>query len=116
MHRTSRPPEFPSAMPRWQVLAAKLTHYGFYAVLFVMPISGLVMSAAANYPVAYFGWFTLPNLVAPDESLKELMEVVHATLFDILVALASLHIVAALKHQFIDRDDVLQRMLPWSSR
>ena len=51
----SPPPAFPTAMPRWQVVAAKLAHYGFYALLFVMPISGLVMSAAANYPVSYFG-------------------------------------------------------------
>ena len=112
----SPPPGFPIAMPRWQIIAAKLTHYGFYGVLFAMPISGLVMSAAANYPVSYFGWFTMPNLVAPNDSLKELMEEVHETLFGVLVVLASLHIVAALKHQFVDRDDVLRRMLPWTSR
>ena len=103
-------------MPRWQVVAAKLSHYGFYALLFAMPLSGLVMSAAANYPVSYFGLFTLPDLVAPDEGLKHLMEEVHETLFLCLVALASLHVAAALKHHFVDHDDVLRRMLPGSSR
>ncbi len=108
----SPPPAFPNAMPRWQVVAAKLTHYGFYVVLFAMPISGLVMSAAANFPVSYFGLFTIPNLVSPNDALKESMEDVHGALFDVLVALAIVHVAAALKHHFADRDDVLRRMLP----
>jgi cytochrome b561 len=112
----SPPPGLPPTMPRWQVAAAKIAHYGFYLLLFALPVSGLVMSAAANYPVSYFGWFTLPDLVAPNEGLEELMEEVHETLFGALVVLAVLHVVAALKHQFVDRDDVLRRMLPWSSR
>jgi cytochrome b561 len=112
----SPPPPLPANMPHWQVTAARLTHYAFYVVLFAMPISGLVMSAAANYPVAYFGLFTLPNLVAPDDGLKELMKEVHETLFDVLVALAVVHIGAALKHEFFDHDGVLRRMLPWGSK
>jgi len=112
----SAPPPMPSAMPRWQVFAAKATHFAFYALLLLMPISGLVMSAAANFPVSYFGWFTIPNLVAPDEALADVMKERHELLFDILFGLAVVHIVAALKHQFIDRDDVLRRMLPWRAR
>jgi cytochrome b561 len=114
--RVSPPPPLPPVMPRWQTVASRLTHYAFYVVLFAMPISGLVMSAAANYPVAYFGLFTVPDLVAPDEDLEELMEEVHEMLFNALVVLAGLHVVAALKHHFIDRDDVLRRMVPWWSR
>jgi len=112
----SPPPPFPATMPYWQAIAGRITHYGFYVVLFAMPVSGLVMSAAANYPVAYFGLFTLPNLVAPDDGLKKLMEEVHETLFDVLLVLACLHIAAALKHEFIDHDGVLRRMLPWGSK
>ncbi len=103
-------------MPRWQVWAAKLTHYTFYTLLFLLPVSGLVMSAASNYPVSYFGLFTIPNVVAPDETLKEIMKERHEMLFDILVVVAFVHVVAALKHHFVDRDDVLRRMLPWSTR
>jgi cytochrome b561 len=112
----SPPPPFPASMPRWQVVAARLTHYAFYVVLFAMPISGLVMSQAKNYPVSYFGWFTLPNLVAPDEGLEQLMNDVHHTLFDVLLALAALHVAAALKHEFFDHDGVLRRMLPGVSK
>jgi cytochrome b561 len=112
----SPPPPFPAAMPRWQVNAARFTHYAFYALLFLLPISGLVMSAASNYPVSYFGLFTIPNVVAPDETLKHIMKERHEMLFDILVAVAVVHVVAALKHHFVDRDDVLRRMLPGAKR
>jgi cytochrome b561 len=112
----SPPPPLPATMPRWQVVGARLTHYGFYVVLFAMPISGLVMSAAANYPVSYFGLFTLPNLVAPDDGLKDLMNDVHHTLFDVLLVLAAVHVAAALKHEFFDHDGVLRRMLPGVSK
>lgn len=112
----SPPPPFPANMPGWQVVAARVTHYAFYGVLFAMPITGLVMSAAANFPVKYFGLFTIPNLVAPDDGLKELMEEVHEALFNVLLVLAALHVAAALKHHFIDHDDVLRRMVPWWSK
>jgi cytochrome b561 len=112
----SGPPPFPAMMPRWQVIFARLTHYAFYALLFLLPMSGLVMSAASNYPVSYFGLFTIPNVVAPDETLKDIMKERHEMLFDILMIVTSVHIVAALKHQFVDRDDVLRRMLPWTQR
>jgi cytochrome b561 len=109
----SPPPPLPAAMPRWQVIGAKSTHFAFYALLLLMPMSGVVMSAAANFPVSYFGWFTIPNVVAPDETLKKVMEDWHEMLFDVLVVLAVVHIAAALKHHFVDRDGVLRRMLPW---
>ncbi len=112
----SPPPALPAMMPRWQVVAAKLSHYGFYALLFAMPLSGLVMSAAANYPVSYFGWFTLPNLVGPDERLRDSMEELHHLFAFSLFVLASVHVAAALKHHFFDKDDVLRRMLPGGSR
>jgi cytochrome b561 len=112
----SPPPPLPAAMPRWQVIVAKSTHFAFYALLLLLPMSGLVMSAAANFPVSYFGWFTIPNVVAPDDALKEVMQERHEMLFDVLMGLAVLHIGAALKHHFADRDDVLRRMLPWSRR
>jgi cytochrome b561 len=112
----SPPPPFPATMARWQVNTARLTHYAFYLLLFLLPMSGLVMSAASNYPVSYFGLFTIPNVVAPDETLKDIMKERHVMLFNILVIVAIVHIVAAFKHHFVDRDDVMRRMLPWTQR
>lgn len=107
----NRPPP-PPPMPRWQHMAAKLNHWALYALLFAMPLSGWMMSSASNYPVSWFGLVQLPDLVAPDPSLKERFEEVHEALAKILIALALLHIAAALKHQFLDRDGLLYRMLP----
>jgi cytochrome b561 len=107
-----RPPPLPP-MPRWQQLAAKLNHWALYTLLFAMPLSGWMMSSASNYPVSWFGLAQLPDLVAPDRSLKEQLEEVHELLATILISLALLHVAAALKHQFLDRDGLLFRMLPW---
>ena len=55
---------------------------------------------------------TLPDFVAPNQGLKETFETAHEFLVNVLFALAGLHIAAALKHQFLDRDGLLLRMLP----
>ena len=71
------------------------------------------MSSARSFPVSWFGWFQLPDLVAPDQHLYERLRDLHHLLFKVLVAVAVLHVAGALKHHFIDRNDVLRRMLPF---
>jgi cytochrome b561 len=110
-----RPPPL-QPMPRWQSIAARISHAALYALLFAMPLTGWMMSSASNYPVSWFGFVQLPDLVAPDHALKEALLEVHETLSVILIALASLHILAALKHQFLNRDGLMFRMLPWRPR
>ena len=107
------PPPPPPPMPAWQRLAAAANHWGLYALLFAMPLTGWMMSSASNYPVSWFGLVQLPDLVGPDRGLKHLLEEVHETLANALIALVLLHVAAALKHQFWDRDGLLWRMLPW---
>ncbi len=107
-----RPPP-PPPMPRWQLVVAHANHWALYALLFAMPVTGWMMSSASNFPVSWFGLVQLPDLVAPDRDLKETLHDVHGALARTLVALALLHIAAALKHHFFDRDGLLMRMLPW---
>lgn len=106
-----RPPP-PPPMPRWQDIAARFNHWALYALLFLIPITGWLMSSAANRPVSWFGLVQLPDFVAPDEGLEEVLEEAHELLVNVLLALVLLHVAAALKHQFIDRDGLLLRMLP----
>ncbi len=106
------PPEPP--MPRWQLLAARLNHWALYALLFALPVSGWLLSSAANRPVSWWGLVQLPDFIAPDGALKELFEETHEFLVNALFALVALHVLAALKHQFLDRDGLLLRMLPGS--
>jgi cytochrome b561 len=106
----SPPP--PTSMPRWQAIASRLNHWGLYALLFALPVTGWLMSSAANRPVSWFGVAQLPDFVAPDAGLKEVFEEAHELLVNVLYVLVALHVLAALKHQFIDRDGLLMRMLP----
>ena len=71
------------------------------------------MSSARNFPVSWFGLVQLPDLVAPDKSLFTLMNQLHHLLFKVLIGVALLHVAGALKHHFIDRNEVLKRMLPF---
>jgi cytochrome b561 len=111
--RHSAPP-LPPAMRRFERRAARATHALFYALLFAMPLTGWMMSSAKNYSVSWFGLFTWPNLIGKNEHAFNFLRFTHDLLSYLLFAIAVLHILAALKHHFWDRDDVLVRMLPFT--
>ena len=90
--------------------AAKISHWLLYAVLFGMPVSGYVMSAASGYGVAWFG-LPLPSLPR-DKALVDLADKAHATGQWALYALVALHVLATGWHLWVRRDAVLSRMFP----
>ncbi|OSQ48314.1 cytochrome b [Thalassospira alkalitolerans] len=100
----------------WEHRAAKAAHLALYAVMLAMPLSGWLMSSAANYSVSVFGLFTLPDLVGPDKVLYEQLKFVHWALSWSIVGLVGLHVGAAFKHHFINRDATLRRMIPWAAK
>jgi cytochrome b561 len=106
------PPELPSGMAPIERLLARATHIAFYVFLFVQPLTGWLMSSAKNYSVSWFGLFTWPNLIGKNETAFNLLRSTHDTLSAVLFAIAVLHILAAFKHHFWNKDDVLLRMLP----
>lgn len=114
--RSFNPPPPLPPMPRWQVLAARVSHTALYAFLFAMPLTGWMMSSASNYPVSWFGLVQLPDFVAPDADLKQMLRDTHGLLSNVLATLVGVHLLAALKHQFHDRDGLMFRMLPWRPR
>ena len=107
-----RPPALPDSMPRWERRAAAASHAGLYVLMFALPLSGYFYSLAAGFPVVYLGLLPLPVLIEPDPALKETLVVVHHLFAWAMLALLVVHVGAALKHRFVDHDDVLQRMLP----
>ncbi|HBN50380.1 MULTISPECIES: cytochrome b [Thalassospira] len=100
----------------WERQAAKLAHFALYAVMLAMPLSGWLMSSAANFSVSVFGLFTLPDLVGPDKALYEQLRFTHWILSWVIVGLVGLHVAAAFKHHFINRDATLRRMLPGTGK
>lgn len=111
--RRSNPrPALPPTMKRWERTLAGVVHGGLYVVLLAMPLSGWLYNSAANFTLKWFGLFAIPPLSAPDKDLKYLAEDVHWFLSWMVVTLVVLHVAGALKHHFVDRDDVLRRMLP----
>ena len=109
---THRAPPLPAAMSRLQKRLARLTHAALYVLMFALPISGWLMSSAKGVPTVYFGVLPLPDLVAKDKALGERLAEVHELLAFTLAALVLLHLAAALKHQWIDRDGLINRMWP----
>ena len=99
------------SLPRWEEIAARSVHWIFYGFMFALPITGWLITSAAGLPASFFGLITLPNLVAPNEELRLLFQQVHQWLGYALIAVIGLHAAAALKHHFIDKDDILRRMI-----
>ena len=113
---THRPPALPlqvvRAMSGWQWLAYQGTHVGMYLLFFIVPLVGWAYSSAAGYPVVLFGVLPLPDFVPADKALAELIKPWHELTAFALIGLAVLHLVAVVKHQWVDKDGLLQRMLP----
>lgn len=97
-------------MPRWEVFAARAVHWIFYLLMIAMPITGWLVTSAAGFPISFFGLFIIPTLIQPDPHLLDLFAEVHEILAYTLIAFICGHVLAALKHQFIDKDDILIRM------
>lgn len=113
---THRPPALPAAieqaMPAWQRVAHHATHHGLYVLFFAVPLLGWAYSSAAGFPIVWFGQIALPDLLAKNKELADLIKPLHELAAWSLVGLAALHMGAALKHHWIDRDGLLTRMLP----
>lgn len=100
-----------ASLPLWEKLAARSAHWVFYGLLFALPISGWLLSSASGIPVSFFGLFILPDLISPNEEMRLLLVEAHEWLAYFLIAVLCVHIAASLKHHFIDKDDILRRML-----
>lgn len=113
---THRPPALPHiislAMPAWQVQAHHAVHHVLYAMFFVVPLIGWAYSSAAGYPVVWLGLVQLPDLLSPNRALAEMIKPLHGLSAFTLLALTGVHVAAAVKHQWVDRDGLLTRMLP----
>lgn len=105
-------PPYPESMRGWQLRLASIVHFLLYVLIFAVPLSGYFYSLAAGVPVVYFGILPLPVLIDPNPDLKPVLKQLHYLLNVTLLIGVGLHVAGALKHALIDRDGILQRMLP----
>lgn len=103
-------------MPHWQHIAAKAVHVLLYVLLFAIPLSGWLMSSAKGFQTVYLGVLPLPDLLSKDKVLGDALAALHEVLNVTLLVLVVAHIAAAIKHQFVDRDGTLARMIPFLDR
>ena len=103
-----RPPPLPP-IPRWQARAARGNHALLYACLLLMPLAGFTASSFSGRPIVYFG-HPLPMFFASNDAIAQACYAVHLTVSWVLVAAIAVHVAAAIKHQFIDRDGLIRRM------
>ena len=105
----------PAATPGhkpWEKRLASVVHALLYALLLIVPLSGYLISTADGRPISVFGWFEIPALIpAMGNNQADIAGLWHFWLGTLLVSLAGLHALGALKHHFIDRDSTLSRML-----
>jgi len=107
------PPSLPVTMGRWSQRAAHATHHGLYLLMLIVPLSGWLLSSASGFPTVWFGVVQLPDLIEKSASMAKIFKSVHETLNYSMLMLVLLHVLAGLKHHFLDRDTVLRRMFVW---
>lgn len=112
--RLSHPaPPLAATLPAWQRFAAGISHAGLYLLTLAIPLAGWLFSSASGFQTVYLGLLPIPDLIDKDKAAADMLKAAHWYLNLTMVVVVALHVAAALKHQFRDRDDVLGRMLPF---
>jgi cytochrome b561 len=105
-------PPLPATMSAWQVRASRVSHALLYVLMLAIPLSGWIYSSSTGVSVVYLGLVPLPDLIPKDREVAKGLLLLHQTLNSLLAAVVIIHVAAAAKHHFIDRDDVMARILP----
>ncbi|WP_212624867.1 cytochrome b [Pseudomonas sp. PP3] len=106
-------PALPAAMSPLMKRGAFLGHLMLYAIALIgLPLSGWYWSSVADKPILVAGLFQLPPMVGPDQTLYELAKSIHTYVAWLCGALVGGHVLVALTHHFVEKDEVLKGMLP----
>ena len=106
----------PDSLPEDLQKAVHAGHFLLYALMIAIPLSGWLMSSAKGFQTVWFGILPIPDLIGKNKEAGDILQNVHVSLNFFFIVVIAGHVGAALKHHFIDRDDILTRMLPGHSR
>lgn len=109
-------PPLVETLKAWEAALSRVIHAGLYFLMLAVPVAGWGLHSAAGKgaPVAMFGLFGFPALpVGSDKPTIGMFHEAHEVFADLMLVLLALHVLAALKHQFVDKDATMRRMVPW---
>jgi len=106
------PPTLPATLSASQLRLAHLSHGLLYVLFFAAPLTGWLLGSASGIKTVYLGLVALPDVVAKDKALAGVLREAHKWINYTMADVIAVHVAAALKHHFHDRDEVLRRMLP----
>jgi cytochrome b561 len=109
---THRPPKLIETMKLWEKRLATVAHFGLYLLMFLIPLSGIIMSIGSKYGIKWFGIKVIPGI--DNSQLRELFLEFHQIFGILILCVLFFHIIGALKHSIIDKDGTLRRM--WFSK
>lgn len=107
---THTPPALIASYKVWEKKLASGVHHLFYLLMLALPLSGIIMATNSKYGIK---WFGIPFLSGVDDKpTREIWVEVHEIIGIIMLVMIAIHILGALKHKFVDKDETLSRMLP----
>jgi cytochrome b561 len=109
-------PALPASMKPWEKRLANASHILLYVLFFTAPITGWLFSSAAGIQTVYLKVLPIPDLLEKNKELADILKLTHRWINYTMAAVIVLHVAAALKHHFVDRDEVLTRMIPSLAR
>lgn len=109
---THQPPE-PEPMVNWQLKLSKVTHWAFYGLLVLQPVFGILQASYIDYPVKAFGIIDYSSLAIDNKGSYEIFHELHEFTAALLIVLVTLHVLAAIYHHFMVKDNVMRRMIPY---
>ena len=104
-------PALPDYIPQNEQFLVRAGQFVMYALLICIPLSGWTINSAANFPMKWFGLFVVPPITGPSIEVEDTAKTVHLTLIIILAIILCAHIAAALRHHYVNKNDILKNML-----
>lgn len=102
-------PPFPVNFSKFIVYTSKTVHFCLYSLMAAIPLSGYVMSSASSKEIKYL--FHIPLLIKQNKELASTAHEIHSLLAYFIIFFICLHIVGVVKHIFIDKQNILKRII-----
>ncbi len=110
-------PALPADLKPWERAAAHIGHISLYVLMLVVSVTGWMVASTFRVPITkdLFGINWPPLITGVDRSVRQWIEGSHMILAYLLAAVVAVHVIGALRHHFVKRNDILRRMT-WGMR